>query len=94
MYTIIPTRHFLKQVVNLDKETRTVLGEKIELLRTNPFRFKKIHGYRGTILRIRFSAKGKGKRLVYEVRGGSIILWAIFDRDKEYKELKRYLVRR
>ncbi len=94
MYEIVPTKHFLKQVTSLNEETKKVLDNKIELLRVNPFRFKAIEGYRATLLRVRFSDRGKSKRLVYEVRGGSVILWAIFDRDKEYKDLHRYLAQR
>ncbi|MFH1174509.1 MAG: hypothetical protein V1725_05205 [archaeon] len=92
MFDIVPSRLFLKQIDKLSADARHVLNQKISLLRKNPFRFKKLHGYR-FLFRIRFSDNHTSKRLIYFVQKNAVKLVCILDRDKDYVNLAEQLER-
>lgn len=90
-FPIKPTKFFLSQIKELDKKSKSIIKEKIELIKQNPYRYKRIHGYSLFLFRIRFKDSGKEKRLIYLIDKPHVKLLCILDRGKEYKDLKRYL---
>lgn len=90
-YTLIPTKFFLEQLDELSFKARQILGEKLELLKVNPLRNKRISGYNLFLFRIRFSDFRKEKRVVYLVKGNDVKILCILNRDRSYKDLRRYL---
>ncbi len=90
-YELIPTKFFLEQLNELNTTSIRRLREKLELIKINPFRYKRIHKYDLLLFRIRFSDKQKEKRVIYFVYGSFIKILCILDRDKNYKDLKKYL---
>ncbi len=90
-YFLKPTHFFLEQLEALDNKTIRILERKFILLKENPFRFKRIKGFDLLLFRVRFEDKRKEKRVIYLVNGREVELLCILDRDKEYKDLRRYL---
>jgi len=90
-YIIKPSQFFLKQVDELSKEAKKQILEKINLLKQNPFRFKRIYGFKLFLFRIRFQDKRKEKRVIYLVDKPYVKLLCILDRSKDYKDLRKYL---
>jgi len=90
-YVLVPTEFFLEQLNGLSFKARQFLREKLELLKVNPMRNKRILGYNLFLFRIRFSDFRKEKRVVYLVSGNEVKILCILDRDKNYKDLKKYL---
>ena len=92
-YILQPTELFLEQLDELSDESCKLIEEKLNLLKINPFRFKRIEGYKLFLFRIRFEDNRKEKRIIYLVDKPYVKILCILDRDKEYKDLKRYLSR-
>ena len=90
-YNLIPTEFFLKQIDELNIETKSVIEKRLELVKINPFRNKRIKGYDLFLFRIRFEDNKKEKRIIYLVDKPKVIILCILDRSKEYKDLKKYL---
>ena len=90
-YELIPTKFFLQQLNELSYNSIKRIKEKLELTKINPFRNKRIYKYDLFLFRIRFSDKQKEKRVIYFVQGFFVKILCILDRDKEYKDLKKYL---
>ena len=90
-YKLKPTIFILKQLDFLEDKTLEILEEKFVLLKSNPGRFKEIVGFPYNLFRIRFYDHNKSKRLVYAIDKEYIKLLCIIDRDKNYKNLRRYL---
>ncbi|MBI2656401.1 hypothetical protein HYX03_01525 [Candidatus Woesearchaeota archaeon] len=90
-YTLVPTEFFLKQIDELSKEARSIIEKRLELIKINPFRNKRVEGYSLFLFRIRFEDNKKEKRVIYLVDKPKVILLCILDRSKEYKDLKKYL---
>jgi len=90
-YILVPTKFFLEQLDGLSFKARQLLGEKLELLKVNPARNKRILGYNLFLFRIRFSDFRREKRVVYLVKGNEVKILCILDRDGDYKDLKGYL---
>ena len=91
VYTIKPSYFFLQQIDNLSDEATKLIVNKLKLAKINPFRYKRIKGYGLFLFRIRFEDERKEKRIVYLVDKPFIKILCILDRDKEYKDLKKYL---
>jgi mRNA-degrading endonuclease RelE of RelBE toxin-antitoxin system len=91
MYELKPSQIFLEQIEKLTKKSKSILKEKLLLLKENPFRFKKLNYKKYLVFRIRFKNNQKAKRLIYLVEKEKIFLICILDRDKNYKDLKKYL---
>ena len=90
-YILIPTRFFLEQLGELSYKGKQFLKEKLELLKVDPMRNKRIIGYNLFLFRIRFLDFRKEKRIVYLVKGNEIKILCILNRDRNYKDLKKYL---
>lgn len=90
-YELKPSRFFLEQIEELSHEAARLLEDKLRLVKVNPFRYKRIHGYNLFLFRIRFEDQRKEKRVIYLVDKPVVKILCILDRDKEYKDLKKYL---
>lgn len=92
-YEVIPSKVFLEQLDNLSDESKILIEKKITIIEENPFHFKRIIGHNLFLFRIRFEDLRREKRLIYLVEKNQVILLCILDRDKEYKDLEKYLQR-
>ena len=92
-YEIIPTKFFLEQLDDISDEAAKLIEEKLLLAKINPFRFKKIEGYKLFLFRIRFEDDRKEKRVVYLVDKPQVKVLCILDRSSEYKQLRKFLKR-
>ena len=90
-YTLIPSKFFLQQIDELSDEAANLIEEKLKLIKSNPFRYKRIHGHKLFLFRIRFKDNNKEKRVIYLVDKPNVKVLCILDRDKEYNDLKKYL---
>ncbi len=90
-YILQPTEFFLEQLDELSNESCKLIEEKLNMLKINPYRFKRIEGYKLCLFRIRFEDNRKEKRVIYFVDKPYVKILCILDRDKEYKDLKKYL---
>lgn len=91
-YQIKALKIFVKQIQELDSKTKKIIHEKIELVKQNPFRYKRIHSKKySKVFRIRFSINKKETRMIYVVIEPNIILVCLLDRKKDYKDLEKYL---
>ena len=85
-------RFFKEQVTGLDEKTKRIIHDKIELVKANPYRYKKIRSRQySRVFRIRFSIGGKGVRMVYALIGSRIVLVCLLDRKRDYENLEKYL---
>ena len=92
IYRLIPSKIFLKQIEKLDSHSKQIIKDKIELIKQNPFRFKKIYSKRfSRVFRIRFSINKKEIRLIYVVAKPNVILVCLLDRKRDYIDLEKYL---
>ncbi|MCK4997455.1 hypothetical protein KAS08_04070 [Candidatus Pacearchaeota archaeon] len=92
-YILKPTNLFLEQLDNLSYKSRQILKEKLETLKINPILNKRIPEYNLFLFRIRFSDLRKEKRVIYFLDKKDVKILYILDRDNNYKDLKKYLVR-
>jgi len=58
-YELIPSKFFLEQIDELSDETKKLVAKKLCLVKINPYRFKRIEGYKLFLFRIRFEDKRK-----------------------------------
>mgnify|MGYP006293937223 CR=1 FL=1 len=70
-----------------------LIEDKLRLAKLNPFRFKRIQGYKLFLFRIRFEDERKEKRVVYLVDKPKVKVLCILDRSSEYKQLRKFLKR-
>ncbi len=83
---------FLEQINGVDKKSRKLIHEKIELVRQNPFRYKKIRSKRfSRVFRVRLTLESKEYRLIYIVIQPNIVLVCLLERAKDYKDLEKNL---
>ena len=47
-YEIIPSKFFLEQLDNISDEAAKIIEEKLHLAKINPYRFKKIEGFKSS----------------------------------------------
>ena len=66
-YTIKPSHFFLKQLDGVSDKAAKIIKEKLELIKINPYSYKRISGYDLFLFRIRFKDVNKEKRVVYLV---------------------------
>lgn len=90
-YILKPTEFFMQQAGELSDKAARILEEKLRLIKINPFRNKRIHGYGIFLFRIRFEDSHKEKRAIYLVDKPFVKLLCILDRDNEYNDLNKYL---
>ncbi|MEK6953711.1 MAG: hypothetical protein AABX01_01780 [Candidatus Micrarchaeota archaeon] len=93
-FTIKPTFFFLDQVRQLSGQSRRLIGEKLELIKQNPYRSKSIHSrIFSRVFRIRLDLDGKESRLIYAVIEPDIIVVCILERKNDYRDLEKMLLR-
>jgi len=90
-FNIEATDEFYKQLDELDEKTKRILDNKLQLLKENPYRFKKLQGYKLKLFRIRFNVHDKAVRLVYTIIEPNVVLICFIARKKDYKDLTNYL---
>jgi len=91
-FEIISSKFFIKQLEEFDSKTKRLIHEKIQLIKENPYRNKKVHSkIFSRVFRVRLRIQGKEKRLIYVVLSPKIILACFIDRNKDYKDLEKYL---
>lgn len=90
-YVIQPSEFFLEQIEELSDKAARIVEDKVRMLKINPFRFKRIEGQNLFLFRIRFEDNQKEKRVIYLVDKPYVKILCILDRDKEYKDLQKYL---
>lgn len=93
MYILKPTCFFLEQLDKLESKSRKLILKKLEFIKSNPFRYKRLKGHDLFLFRIRFKDNLKDKRLIYFIDGCYIKLVCILDRKNDYKNLRSYLNR-
>ena len=93
MNYIIKTLGFFKEQVKvLDAKSKRIIYDKIQLIKSNPYRYKRIHSTQySKVFRIRFNIKSKETRLIYVVIEPNIILVCLLERKKDYKDLEKHL---
>ena len=83
---------FLNQIKDLDKKSKDIIKEKIDLIKENPFRFKRIHSRLFTkVFRVRLNIQRRESRLIYVVLKPNVILVCLLSRKNDYKDLEKYL---
>ena len=83
---------FKKQIEKLDTKSKKLIYEKIQILKENQYRYKKIHSkLYSKVFRIRFNVQKKEVRLIYVILEPNIILVCLLDRKKDYRDLENYL---
>ncbi len=90
-FTLKPSQLLLEQIEELSAETARTLESKLQLLKLNPYHYKRIHGHNLSLFRILFSDNQKEKRVIYLVDKPYVKILFILDRDNDYKDLKKYL---
>ncbi len=93
-YQIKSLKYFKEQFDKLDEKSKRIIHKKIQLIKENPFRSKRIHSKSySKVFRIRLKINFKEKRLIYVILSSNVILVCLLDRDKNYKDLEKYLSR-
>ncbi|MBU4069823.1 MAG: hypothetical protein KJ646_02475 [Nanoarchaeota archaeon] len=91
-YSVISSKDFKKQFDKLNDKSKRIIYDKIQLIKENPFKYKKIHSrLYSKVFRIRLKIQSKEIRLIYVIINPNIILVCLLDRKKDYKNLEKYL---
>lgn len=91
-FEVKSTEFFVKQISLLNSNSKKLIKNKIDLIKENPFHFKRIHSKRfNKVFRVRLNIQGKETRLIYVVLEPNIILVCLIDRNKDYRDLEKYL---
>lgn len=92
IHKLIPSNTFLKQIKGLDNKSKGIIEDKVTLIKTNPYRYKKIHSKLfSRVFSVRLNIRNEDTRMIYVVIEPNIILVCLLDRKKDYKDLERYL---
>jgi len=90
-FELVATEIFIEQIENLDKKSKEQIKKKIDLISSNPFRFKRIHSKTiHNLFRVRLNIRSE-MRLIYAVLSPNIILVCLLDRKDDYTDLEKYL---
>jgi mRNA-degrading endonuclease RelE of RelBE toxin-antitoxin system len=93
-YEIKALEFFKDQISKQDEKTRRIIYDKINLIKENPYRYKRIRSKKySKVFRIRFSIQNREIRLIYVILEPHIILVCLLDRTKDYKDLEKYLAK-
>ena len=91
-FELVATEYFIEQIEDLDKKSKDQIKEKIELISSNPFRFKRIHAKTvNNVFRVRLNLQNNEIRLIYAVLSPNIVLVCLLDRKNNYTDLDKYL---
>ena len=92
IFSIKTTELFLEQIKDLDKKSKKIIRNKIQLIKLNPYRYKRIHSKKfSKVFRVRLNLRGRRVRMIYVILGGTVIFVCLLDRKKQYKDLEKYL---
>lgn len=84
----------VKQLDALDEKSKRIIKQKIELIKENPFRFKRIHSKKfNKVFRARLNLQGRETRLIYVVLEPNILIVCLLERKNEYRDLEKYLAK-
>ena len=78
-YTLRPTSGFLEELAKLDKSIKVLAAKKLERIRQNP-RLSKPLAHEPNC----YSERMKNYRIVFEVKGGEVVLYRIRKRKYAY----------
>jgi len=93
-FELVATAFFVQQIEDMDQKSKKIIKDKIELVLTNPFRFKRLHSkIVRNVFRVRLNIQNKETRLIYAVLPPNIILVCLLDRKDDYRSLENYLKR-
>ena len=91
-FKIIPSKTFNGQISRLSLKSKKLIYDKIQLLKENPYRYKRIHSkLYSKVFSVRLNIDSKKTRLIYVVINPNIILICLLARKKDYKDLEKYL---
>jgi len=91
-YVVRALGRFDRQVKKESEKSRKIIDDKIQLIKENPYRFKKIHSKKfGKVFRVRLNLDKREVRMIYAILEPNIILVCLLDRKKNYKDLEKYL---
>lgn len=91
-FEIKALRFFQDQIEELDEKSRRIIRDKIQLVKQNPYRYKRVHSKKySRVFRVRFSIGGREVRMIYVLVDSKIILVCLLDRKRDYKDLEKYL---
>ncbi len=91
-FELAATEIFIEQIKNLDKKSKEQIKKKIDLISSNPFRFKRIHSKTiHNVFRVRLNIQGNEMRLIYAVLPPTTILVCLLNRKNDYTDLEKYL---
>ena len=91
-FELVATEFFIEQIENLDTKSKDQIKEKINLISSNPFRFKRIHSKTvNNVFRVRLNLHSNEMRLIYAVLSPNIVLICLLNRKNNYTDLDKYL---
>jgi mRNA-degrading endonuclease RelE of RelBE toxin-antitoxin system len=90
-FKLVPTKFFLDQIDSLSSKGKNLLNKKLIILKSNPFRNKRVVGFKLFLFRIRLKDSKSEKRIVYLVEKNIVKILCILDRKKGYRDLEGYL---
>ena len=91
-FELVATEFFIEQIENLDKKSKDQIKEKINLISSNPFRFKRIHSKTvHNVFRVRLNIQSNEMRLIYAVLSPNIVLICLLNWKNNYTDLEKYL---
>lgn len=92
IFEIRTTEMFIDQIEKLNQNDKTLIKNKLIILKQNPYRNKRIRSKKfSKVFRIRLNLSGKETRLIYVVIEPNIILVCLLERKNDYKDLEKYL---
>ncbi len=91
-YIIKSLNIFNVQLRKESTKSKKIIRNKIQLIKENPYRFKKIHSKKfGKVFRVRLNLDKREVRMIYAILEPNIILVCLLDKKKNYKDLEKYL---
>jgi mRNA-degrading endonuclease RelE of RelBE toxin-antitoxin system len=87
-----PTKFFLSQLKKLTLKEKRIISDKLKIIRENPFRYKKLKGYRNTF-EVKLNFEDSYSRLIYCVfvpETNNITVFGIFKRRNDFKDFKNF----
>lgn len=91
-FNIRPSKYFLKQLSQLSSKELNLVEDKLQILKQNPFRYKKLEGYKNTF-EVKITINKNYSRLIYSVyipHKNEITVYGIFKRKNNFKDFRRY----
>jgi len=89
---LIPSRFFLSQIKEFNAEEKKLIGQKLELAKINPFRYKSINVPGMTkVFEIKITLNGLYRRIIYSISGEDIRIECIINRKDDFKDLVKFI---